>query len=151
MRRHFLGNKLDNLDSICDLLRGLATHSDFDFGFIDSDTKIKLIYATWNRDKLLQNLLNNNFIMPEIGKYIPSVLEKVMILHKLFCYNHLLSIFTFLFILLWDPATKGQLISKCPFGVFKSPKKTSKFRCYFGRNEDLIKSFGLLLTFSSIL
>ena len=82
MRRHFLGNKLDNLDSICDLLRGLATHSDF--GFIDSDTKIKLIYATWNRDKLLQNLLNNNFIMPEIGKYILSVLEKVMILHNIF-------------------------------------------------------------------
>jgi hypothetical protein len=22
---------------------------------------------------------------------------------------------------------KGQLISKCPFGVFKSPKKTTKF------------------------
>ena len=23
--------------------------------------------------------------------------------------------------------TKGQLISKCPFGVFKSPKKPTKF------------------------
>ena len=23
--------------------------------------------------------------------------------------------------------SKGQLISKCPFGVFKSPKKTTKF------------------------
>ena len=61
-----------------------ATHSDFDFGFIDSDTKIKLIYATWNRDKLLQNLPNNNFIMPEIGKYILSVIEKVMILRNFF-------------------------------------------------------------------
>ena len=25
------------------------------------------------------------------------------------------------------PAAKGQLILKCPFGVFKSPKKTTKF------------------------
>ena len=24
------------------------------------------------------------------------------------------------------PAAKGQLILKCPFGVFKSPKKTTK-------------------------
>ena len=27
---------------------------------------------------------------------------------------------------LWKFVTKGQVISKCPFGVFKSPKKTSK-------------------------
>ena len=26
-----------------------------------------------------------------------------------------------------DDDTKGQLISKCPFGVFKSPKKPTKF------------------------
>ena len=26
-----------------------------------------------------------------------------------------------------NPSTKGQLISKCPFGAFKSPKKPTKF------------------------
>jgi hypothetical protein len=29
--------------------------------------------------------------------------------------------------MVWLRLTKGQLISKCPFGVFKSPKKLMKF------------------------
>ena len=33
--------------------------------------------------------------------------------------------------------TKGQLISKCPFGVFKSPNKTMKFLCRDGRKSSL--------------
>ena len=57
--------------------------------------------------------------------------------------------------------TKGQLISKCLFGVFNSPKKRTKtiqlqvpivvksnfFRSFFGRIEDTKKTFRNELTF----
>ena len=32
---------------------------------------------------------------------------------------------------IWDKVSKGQLISKCPFGIFKSPKKSTKFLLKF--------------------
>ena len=49
--------------------------------------------------------------------------------------------------------TKGQLISKCLFGIFNSPKKTNEllwylksncFRSFFGRIEDTKKTFSKL-------
>ena len=61
-------------------------------------------------------------------------------------------------------AAKGQLISKCHFGVFNSPKKRTKtirlevysskfefFRSFFGRFEDTKKTFRNQLTFKNLL
>ena len=35
--------------------------------------------------------------------------------------------FSYLHWIIFDILSKGQIISKCPFGVFKSPKKSTKF------------------------
>ena len=40
-----------------------------------------------------------------------------------------------------DVLVKGQLISKCPFDVLKSPKKPMKFFGFFGRVDDTKRAF----------
>ena len=59
------------------------------------------------------------------------------------------------------PSSKGQLILKCPFGVFTFFQKRTKtgrqvhskvefVRLFFGRNVGLKKSFRICLTFNCI-
>ena len=50
----------------------------------------------------------------------------------------------------WMGCSKGQLISKCPFGVFKSPKKTKKYFFKERHKKDISRLIDLYLASATL-
>ena len=71
------------------------------------------------RNIFVKSLSNSNTTSNAFGSIVQSSYEEKLIIRPKYSYEKTLSKIIYF--------TKGQLISKCPFGAFKSSKKPTKF------------------------